>query len=266
MAMMGVFFVLFSLPAFYWAIYNFNEYRRTNDFIEQLSENFNKNQAPEAGQEYSERVSAMSSRSERYKLEMLGSGAGGFILLGISALLFIKSFKSRKQKTLYEPLNPQKIPPPLTPLEIKYKKTSAILLLLLTVFFGAMLLLIVYQNFTSRFITAENAFIRSLIFAVPLLILLSFLTFLTIRAKRQAVKSIAANGITRGDGRHFAWTEFCGVITQTARSRFGKNHVWRSELAFANGETAWLIPHRIKNADEVFDYISKLPQAAPKMQ
>ena len=86
-----------------------------------------------------------------------------------------------------------------------------------------------------------------------------------IRARRNAARSIDNSGITRGDGRHFSWNDFCGVVSQTAfNRRTQRKYVWRVELAFENGETAWLIPNRIKNYDEVFNYIANLPTATLK--
>ena len=87
-----------------------------------------------------------------------------------------------------------------------------------------------------------------------------------IRARRNAARSIDNSGITRGDGRHYTWNEFCGVISQKAfNRRTHKKYIRRFELAFENGETAWLIPNRIKNYDEVFEYLSKLPTANLKV-
>lgn len=267
LAMMGVFFILFSLPAFYWAVYNFGQYNQTNAFVQKLRDNSGKAATPTEGQENGERISVFSSRADRYLLEMLLSGAGGIVLFGIAALLFIKSFKAKKRKNFYEPFDPRTIPIPANSIEITYKKLYDVLFALIVLFFGGMLLLVFYQNFTSKFITFENALLRSLMIGVPVILLLAVLSFLMIRAKRNAVRLIANSGVKRGDGRHFAWNEFCGVITQTALNRqTQRRYIWRIELAFSDGETAWLIPNRIKNYDEVFGYISKLPPANLKNQ
>ncbi len=34
--MVSVFFIFFSLPAFYWAFYNYGEYNRTTTFVQEL--------------------------------------------------------------------------------------------------------------------------------------------------------------------------------------------------------------------------------------
>lgn len=264
-AIMGVFFLLFTLAPAYWAVYNYGEYHRTTNFIEQLNEGFSKNNSPEAGQEYSERFTVFNSRADRYRLEMLLSGAGAFILFGISLLLFSKAYKSRGRKNFYESIDIRSIQMPSAKIEVKYTNFQNILLGGVIVFFSLMIALIFYQTLKSPFSTSREIIVKGA-FSVLVLALIFVLIFLTIRAKRLSVKFIDASGITRGDGRHFAWTEFCGVITQTARRRFGGLYVWRKEFAFENGETAWLIPHRIKNAAEVFEYINRLPNAAPKSQ
>lgn len=262
-AMMGVFFLLFALAPSYWAFYNFGEYRHATDFIEQLKENSRKTDAPEAGQEYAERITSFSSRASRYRLEMLLSGAGAFVLFGISALLFTKAFSSRGKKNYYEAVNPQFVQILNVKIEVKYKKTQNFLLIGVIAFFALMSVFIFYQTMTSPFSTLREIIVKSA-FSLFLLGIILFIIFLQIRAKRNSVKFIDSSGVTRGDGRHFAWTQFCGVVTQTAFNRFMKRYVWRKEFAFSGGETVWIIPQRIKNYGEVSDFISRLPKAPLK--
>ncbi len=87
---------------------------------------------------------------------------------------------------------------------------------------------------------------------------------LTIRAKRRAVRQFDASGITRGDGRRFAWNEFQGVITRIDINYAREQYAWRIELAFANGEKAWIIAQRVENAEEIFKYLAALPRASLK--
>ncbi len=264
MAMMGVFFILFSLPAFYWSYYNFGEYRQTTHLIEGIRRNAEKSAAPDAGQESSERIRYLAPSANRYRLEMFGSGVAGLVLLGISGLFFRKFLAMRGRKTIYAPLDPRTISPPGAPIEIRYRKLHSTLTVAVIVFFGLAVLFIIYQNFTNPFLNTENAVIRSLIFAVPSGLFIAIFSFLQIRARRNALKIIDATGFTRGDGRHFAWTEFRGAITLMARNRLGKTYVWRTELVFADGESAWLIAPRIHNYEEVFGYVDGLPRATPK--
>ena len=266
-AIMGVFFLLFALAPAYWAVYNYGEYRRTTDFIEQLKENFSKNNSPEAGQEYSERITVFNSRAGRYRLEMLLSGAGSFVLFGIALLFFRKAFAASKRKNFYGKVDLRSIPMPNAPIKIENKNIYGVLFWLILIFFGGMFLLTTYQSFSSKFITFENAIIRTSLFGIPLILFIAVFLFLMFRAKKNVVKMIDNSGITRGDGKHFSWQDFCGVVQQIAfNRRTQRKYTWRVELTFADGETVWLIPNRIKNSQEVFDYIAQLPSAVLKSQ
>jgi len=261
-AMMGVFFLLFAIAPAYWAFYNFGEFRQTSNFVRQLREKSDADATPSEKQERGERISFMSSRTERYQLEMFLSGAGAFVLFGISALLFAKAWKAKGKKNFYQNLDPQTVPKPNERIEVRHKKLYGILFWLILLFFGGMLLFILYQNFTSQYIQTSDAIIRSLMIGVPIILFLVIFCFVMLRANRQVVTSIDVSGIKRGDGRQFSWNEFCGKITQTAINRQTQTrYIWRIELVFADGETAWLIPNRIKNYDEVFSFISQLPTA-----
>ncbi len=76
------------------------------------------------------------------------------------------------------------------------------------------------------------------------------------------MRSIDGLGITRGDGRHFSWQNFCGVISQTAlNQRTQRRYLWRAELVFENGETVWIVPNRVKNYNEITAFLDALPRA-----
>ena len=261
--MMGVFFVFFSLPAFYWAFYNFGEYRRMTTFVQELREKSETYLTPNERQEKKNRILIDISRSDRYKLEMFLSGAGAFVLFGIALLLFRNAWRGRKRKNFYENIDPRTVPLPNTRLEVRYTNYQNILLIGVIAFFGLLTALNFYQTLNRQFSSVREIIVKSA-FSLFVLALVLFLTFLMIRAKRQAVRIFDASGITRGDGRQFSWTEFCGVVTQTAKNRFGKRYIWREEIAFSGGETAWIIPNRIKNREEVFTYLDALPRARLK--
>jgi hypothetical protein len=50
-------------------------------------------------------------------------------------------------------------------------------------------------------------------------------------------------------------------VVQQVRVRPGTNSkaIWRTEIWFRNGESAWLIPLRVRNFPEVFQLIGTLP-------
>lgn len=263
--MMGVFFVFFSLPAFYWANYNYGEYSRTAEFVQELREKPTANLTPNDKKELESRISMSSSRTDRFKLEMFLSGAGGLVLFGIALLFFKKAFAARRRKNFYEKVDPRSVPLPNAPIKVENKNIYGVLVWLILIFFGGMFLLTTYQSFTNPFITFENAIIRTLLLGVPLLFFLLIFIFLMFRAKKMIVKLIDSSGVTRGDRQHFAWQDFCGVVKQTAfNQRTQRRYLWRIELAFAGGETAWIIPNRIKNYNEVSAYLDTLPPAVLK--
>ncbi len=265
--MMGVFFVFFSLPAFYWANYNYGEYSRTAEFVQELREKPTANLTPNDKKELESRISSNSSMVDRFKLEMLLSGAGGLILFAIALLLFKKAFSASKRKNLYERVDLRSISIPNAPIKVENKNIYSILFWLILIFFGGMFLLTTYQSFTNPFITTENAVIRTVLFGVPLFFFISVFLFLMLRAKRNVVKLIDNSGITRGDGKHFAWADFCGVVSQIAfNPRRQRRYLWRQELAFENGETAWIIPNRVKNYNEISAFLDTLPRAILKSQ
>ena len=265
--MMGAFFVFFSLPAFYWANYNFSEYRRNTEFVQELRAKPTVNLTPNEKKEHESLISINNSRTERFKLEMLLSGAGGLVLFGIALLFFIMAFAARNQKNFYEKVDFRNIPMPNAPLKVENKNIYGVLFWLILIFFGGMFLLITYQSFSSKFITFENAVIRTVLLGVLLFFFISVFLFLMLRAKRNVVKLIDNSGVTRGDGRHFTWQEFCGVVRQTAfNQRTQRHYLWRVELAFENGETVWIIPNRVRNYNEIFAYIETVPDAVLKSQ
>lgn len=262
-ALMGVFFLMFALAPSYWAFYNWGEYRRSTEFLQELRKNFDKNPNPEAGQEYSERVTVFDSRARRYGLEMLLSAAGAFVLFGIAALLLTKAFRSRGAKNFYEDIDARTILPPNARISVEYTNFQSVLFGGVILFFAVMSALIFYQTLTIPFSSAREIIVKGAFFLFVFAVIL-FIVFLMIRATRNSVKTIDASGVTRGDGRHFAWSQFQGVITQTARNRFMKKYVWREELVFSGGETVWIIPQRIKNYAEISNLIARLPKAVLK--
>lgn len=265
--MLGAFFVFFSLPAFYWASYNYGEYNQTTEFVRELREKPTENLTPNDKKELENRISINSSRIDRFKLEMLLSGAGGLILFGIALIFFKKSFNASKHKNFYEKVDLRSIPMPFAPIKVENKNIYGVLFWGILIFFGGIFLLTTFQSFTNPFITTRNAIIRTSLLGVPLILFISVFLFLMFRAKKNVVKMIDNSGITRGDGKHFSWQNFCGVVQQIAfNQRTQRKYVWRVELAFADGETAWIIPNRVKNYDEVFDYVTQLPNAVLKSQ
>ena len=178
--------------------------------------------------------------------------------------LFIGALETRKIKPQYKPIDWRTIPLPTRLIEVRQKKIYDVLLALIAVFFIGMSLLISFQTLTNQFEATAGKIIKGIMFPGVLMLILMAICYLTIRAKRRAVRQFDASGITRGDGRQFSWNEFQGVVTRIDINYVREKYVWRIELAFANGEAAWIIPNRIKNAEEVFSYVASLPRVSLK--
>jgi hypothetical protein len=74
-----------------------------------------------------------------------------------------------------------------------------------------------------------------------------------------SVKYFSEQGLARNDGRVFPWRDLRRMVHQMRRTKSGMRSVWRTEIHFKNGESAWLIPTKVSNYREVMEYVSKLP-------
>lgn len=264
-AMTGVFFLLFALAPAYWAFYNYGEYNRTENFVKESKSKTEQFLTANERLEREQLIASNSSTAKRRLLEMSLSAAGSFALFFIALIFIAKALKSRGDKTEYEPLARDAFTVPQDRIEVKYKTTYVVLFVFIAAFFTAMALLISYQTLTGRFEQPNGKIIKGIVFPMCLLFIPAFVGFLQIRAKRQSVKMMDSSGILRGDGKLFGWEEFRGTITQVNFNRRTlRKYVWRVELAFPHGEAAWLIPNRVKNYDEVFNYVNNLPSATRK--
>jgi hypothetical protein len=73
------------------------------------------------------------------------------------------------------------------------------------------------------------------------------------------VKGFTADGLNRNDGKEFAWTGLNRVVDKMAiKPGSEKKRLWRTEIQFNDGSTAWLIPSKVSNFDEVYAYVSAL--------
>ncbi len=80
----------------------------------------------------------------------------------------------------------------------------------------------------------------------------------------KSVKHFTNDGLTRNDGRQFYWKELNRVAYQKSRmpiktrSRSGSS-LWRIEIQFRDGSSAWVIPAKILNFGEVSNFVDGLP-------
>jgi hypothetical protein len=80
-----------------------------------------------------------------------------------------------------------------------------------------------------------------------------------LRGHRQTVKDFTDDGLGRNDGKQFAWSGLRRVVDKMAiKPGSGEKRLWRTEIQFNDGSSAWLIPSKISNFDEVYAYVSGL--------
>lgn len=81
------------------------------------------------------------------------------------------------------------------------------------------------------------------------------------RGHSRSVRYFSGEGLERNDGRRFAWTELERVVDQVRNNpaRPGELALWRTEIWFRGGESAWLLPMRVSNRGEVKAFVRALP-------
>jgi hypothetical protein len=93
-----------------------------------------------------------------------------------------------------------------------------------------------------------------------MLVLLGAVLWIVRKGHLRSVKCFTEEGLTRHDGRRFAWADLGGVVDQMHRRRgMSGDLLWRTEIQFKDGESAWLIPRKIANYSEVRAYVDRLP-------
>jgi hypothetical protein len=76
----------------------------------------------------------------------------------------------------------------------------------------------------------------------------------------KSVKYFSDEGLVLNDGRSFAWADLNRVVKQIRLNHaHNTKSIWRIEIHFKNGESAWLLPTKIINFSEVYEFIRALP-------
>lgn len=80
------------------------------------------------------------------------------------------------------------------------------------------------------------------------------------RAHVRSVKYFSGEGLVRNDGRSFAWADLGRVVDRIRLNRVTRiKYIWRTEIHFNNGDSAWLLPTKIGNLPEVYELVGTLP-------
>jgi hypothetical protein len=88
--------------------------------------------------------------------------------------------------------------------------------------------------------------------------LFGVVVWLVRRRHKKSVRRFSDDGLERNDGQSFTWAELHRVVDRV-RVRNGRKYLWRTEIQFTNGESAWLIPSKIRNHGEVVALVGRLP-------
>lgn len=186
-------------------------------------------------------------------------GTIALTFLSASLGLFVRAIKivcqDKINKPQYEMIDRRMIPKLTSRIEIKYSRVPDVALACLVFFFGGVILFALFGSSIKPV---------NLVVVFLSLSILSVICFPVFRSKRKAVRLFDAGGVERGDGQRFSWQDFRGTVTRTGNTRYALKVVWRVELVFADGEEVWIISQRVKNYQEVFDFVNCLPTAVLK--
>lgn len=140
-------------------------------------------------------------------------------------------------------------------LAVKTGKFSSILTILLGIIFVPLSLFSLVGGVSDglKIVPLGIGFMIPTIFVAVLL--------LVRRGHSNSVRYFSDEGLTLNDGRSFAWTDLSRVVNQIRIISVAHQtkSLWRIEIQFKSGETAWLIPTKIANFAEVRDFVNNLP-------
>ena len=140
-------------------------------------------------------------------------------------------------------------------LEVKTSKLQLVLTVLLGLFFVPLSLVSLAGGLSRGF--------RIVPVAIGLMMLVMFaaVMWLARRGHARSVRYFSDEGLVRNDGRSFAWADLRRVVDQIRITSLAHDTkaVWRTEIQFRNGESAWLIPTKVGNYAEVSEFVRRLP-------
>lgn len=137
-------------------------------------------------------------------------------------------------------------------LEVKADNLQFIMVILLGLFFLPLGVFTLISGLTKGFAPARAGI------GLMALALYGAVVWLVRRGHGRSVKTFSESGLVRNDGRSFAWADLSRVVDQV-RFRPNRKFIWRTEIQFKDGESAWLIPAKVSNYREVSEYVRSLP-------
>lgn len=96
--------------------------------------------------------------------------------------------------------------------------------------------------------------------AIAIVLILSYgaLAWIVLRGNQHAVRSLSDDGLLRNDGELLDWADLDRVVDRIHQDEDGKR-LWRTEIHFRGGESAWIIPQKVKNYEELSGAVRTLP-------
>jgi uncharacterized integral membrane protein len=91
------------------------------------------------------------------------------------------------------------------------------------------------------------------------LLIFGFVLWIVLRAYRRSIKYLTQESLTRNDGRTFSWSELSKVVNKVRLRPSGKKFIWRTEIQFQDGGSAWIIPSKVSNYAEIDNLVRSLP-------
>jgi|SRR6185436_730462 len=138
-------------------------------------------------------------------------------------------------------------------LEVKLSKLPLILAILLGLFFVPVGLISLVNGILKGFEVVP--------IGIGLMMLITFgaIIWMVRRGQVRSAKYFSDEGLVRNDGRSFAWADLSRVVDQIRIRPGGMKIIWRTEIQFKNGDSAWLIPPKVSNYAEVSEFVRSLP-------
>ena len=138
-------------------------------------------------------------------------------------------------------------------LEVKASKLTFVLVILLGLFLVPMGLATLLMGLLKGFAIGPSGI------GLMCLIMFGFIVWLIRRAHKRSVKYLSEEGLVRNDGRSFSWADLSRVVDRVRVRPYGRKTIWRTEIQFKNGESAWVIPTKVSNYGEVGELVRSLP-------
>ncbi len=140
-------------------------------------------------------------------------------------------------------------------LEVKTSRVQPVLAVLLGIFFVPLGLVSLAGGLSGGFKIVPVAI------GLMMLVMFAAVMWLVRRGHARSVRYFSDEGLVRNDGRSFAWADLSRVVDQVRITSLahGTKAVWRTEIQFRNGESAWLIPTKVGNYPEVSEFVRRLP-------